>query len=161
MVAALERLGWRHDAVHALLSLVRESVHQYAEKLDHTVAGSTGLPARLNDAAGVWDACVYRLHSANTYGCGIVVARACGTGPATSGWLMDSAMADAISMDLAKSALDVYRLDVHQPTAGPRTAADRQQAYHGVYLDLIDDLVRSGAPRDSSTTPAAACSSCR
>ncbi len=146
VIAALEGEGWRHDAVHALLSLVRESVYQYAEKVDHAAAGGAGLHARLNDSAGVWDACVYRMHSANNYGCGVVVARVCGTGPVTFGWLMDSGMADAISMDLAKSALDVYRLDAHQPTAGPRPAGLRQQAYHSVYLDLIDDLVRSGAP---------------
>ncbi|GAA1170685.1 hypothetical protein F4556_006077 [Kitasatospora gansuensis] len=145
LVAAMDEEGWGHDAVHALLSLVRQWVYQYAEKLDH---GQGGLHARLNDSTGIWDACVFRMHSANNYGCGIAVARAGDTGPVSFDWLMGSGMADAISMDLAKSALDVYRLDAHQPTANGEFDAVRQQAYHSVYLDLIDDLVESGAPEE-------------
>jgi hypothetical protein len=59
---------------------------------------------------------------------------------------MDSAICDAISMDLFKSALDVYRHDLHQPTADERRTRRRERAYHSVYLDLIDDLVSGGAP---------------
>ncbi|MGW6915348.1 hypothetical protein ACWGB8_16255 [Kitasatospora sp. NPDC054939] len=157
VVAALEAQGWGYDAVPALLSLVREYLYQYAEKVDHAPAdhapadhaparGRVGLHARLNRSASVWDAAVYRTHSANNYGCGIGVARLYGTGPVPYARLMDSAMADAISMDLVKSATDVYHLDAHQPTADELLAARRKAAYHALYLDLIDDLVAGGVP---------------
>jgi hypothetical protein len=51
-------------------------------------------------------------------------------------------------MDLCKSAMDVYRHDHHQPTAHDQHEQRRQAAYHSVYLDLIDELVTSGAPDD-------------
>ncbi|WP_147465207.1 hypothetical protein [Streptomyces sp. 1114.5] len=146
VVAAMDEQGWGHDAVHALLALVREYFFQYVEKLDHAPTnGQVGLHAQLNDSPSAWDASVYRMNSANNYGCSIGLARICDTGPASFSWLMDSSIADAISMDLAKSALDVYRLDVHQPTANQQLASRRQRAYHSIYLDLIDDLVASGA----------------
>ncbi|AJT63910.3 hypothetical protein T261_2226 [Streptomyces lydicus] len=146
IVAAMDEQGWGHDAVHALLALVRQYLCQYAEKLDHTpTPGRAGLHARLNNSSGVWDAAIYRTHSANTYGCLIGVARLYDSGPASSTWLLDSSICDAISMDLCKSAMDVYRLDAHQPTASEQLASRRQTAYHSVYLDLIDDLVASGA----------------
>jgi hypothetical protein len=147
VIAALEEQGWGRDALHALLALVRQYVFQYAEKLDFARAGgSGGLHARLNEADGVWDAVLYRTHSANTYGCVIGAARLGRAGPCTTQWLLDSAICDAVSMDLCKSALDVYQHDLHQPTADERRARRRETAYHSVYLDLIDDLVAGGAP---------------
>ncbi|OTA67205.1 hypothetical protein K449DRAFT_389929 [Hypoxylon sp. EC38] len=56
-------------------------------------------------------------------------------------------------MDLGKSALRVYQVDNHNPTAtfGPRETkqklqARRQVGYHSIYLDLMDDLVNTGCP---------------
>jgi hypothetical protein len=142
LAAAMDEQGWGPDGPRALLSLVRQYVLQYAEK------AHAGVHPRLNELAGVWDAVIYRTHTANTYGAAIVVARACETGPASFAWLMDSSVCDAISMDLCKSAMDVYRQDHHQPTAHDRHEARRQAAYHSLYLDLIDDLVAGGAPDD-------------
>jgi hypothetical protein len=141
LAIALDEQGWGPSGALALLSLVRQYVVQYLEKADR------GLHRRLNALTGVWDAVVYRTHTANCYGAALVVARVCDAGAATFTWLQDSAICDAISMDLCKIAMDVYRHDRHQPT---RTDDDhepgRRDAYHSLYLDLIDDLVTSGAP---------------
>ncbi|MFF4955010.1 hypothetical protein [Streptomyces chattanoogensis] len=124
--AAMDEQGWGHDVVHMLLTLVRQYLFQCAERLAHTPAvGWAGLHAELNKSSGVWDASNYRTHSATTYGCGIGVARLYDTGPASFTWLTDSAIADAISMDLAKAAMDVYRLDTHQPTANQQPTSRR------------------------------------
>lgn len=58
---------------------------------------------------------------ANTHGAAIVVGRACETGPASFAWLMDSSACDAISMDLCKSAMDVYQRGL--PTTSFTSAA--------------------------------------
>jgi hypothetical protein len=147
LASAMDSQGWGRDGVHALLSLVRQYIVQYVEKVDFGWSPArVGLHARLNEAAALWDAILYRTHTANTYGAAIVVGRVCESGPSSFTWLMDSAICDALSMDLCKSAMDVYQYDDHQPTAGTRDPQHREAAYHSVYLDLIDDLVFSGAP---------------
>jgi hypothetical protein len=146
LAQSLDAHGWGLDGVHLILSLVRQYIVQYAEKAEfHLSPGPTGLHARLNGATGVWDSVIYRTHTANTYGAAVAVSRIQDCGPATFGWLMDSSICDAISMDLCKSALMIYSHDLHQPTAGG-PERQRQTAYHSTYLDLIDDLADSGAP---------------
>ncbi|MCS7483817.1 hypothetical protein ACFFQW_38410 [Umezawaea endophytica] len=140
LATALDTEGWGHDGVHVLLSLVRQYILQYVEKLTSEVHD------QLNLGRNIWDALVYRTHTANTFGAVIAVARLSKTGPATQTWLMDSSICDAISMDLCKSALDVYQHDHHRPTAHRTSERHRRTAYHSIYLDLIDDLVSSGAP---------------
>ncbi|RSM52207.1 hypothetical protein DMH03_40700 [Amycolatopsis sp. WAC 01376] len=139
LVEAMEREGWGRDGTHVLLSLVRQYLMQYAEKV------SAGVHAELSRSAEVWDSVVYRTHTANTYAAAVVIARVTGCGPLTTGWIMDSAICDAISMDLCKSATQVYQQDDHQPTRGPLEAM-RHIGYHSAYLDLMDDLVYTGAP---------------
>ncbi len=147
IISALDDQGWGHDAVHALLALVRQYLFQYAEKLDF-VSGRerSSMHSRLNDSAGVWDAVIYHTYSGNPYGCLLGVARLWDAGPCSNTWLTDAAICDGISMDLCKSAMGIYQLDLYQPTADEHRAQQRQTAYQSVYLDLIDDLVASGAP---------------
>ena len=144
--------GWDRDATHILLALVRQYFLQYAEKVDFDIEGNGGLHSILSRTPGVWDSTVYRTHTANTYTAAVVIARVTSSGPLSNTWIMDSSICDAISMDLAKSALRVYQLDNHQPTAGAGHAdtqeltRQRKAGYHTIYLDLIDDLVFTGAP---------------
>ncbi len=140
LAAAMDAQGWGRDGVHALLSLVRQYIVQYVEKVDD------GLHPTLNSKTGIWDAVIYRTHTANTYGAAIAVGRVCEAGPAPWTALMDSSICDAISMDLCKTAMNVYQFDNHPPTAHEHQERRRQTAYHSLYLDLIDDLVTSGAP---------------
>ncbi|KAI0110916.1 hypothetical protein GGR51DRAFT_84596 [Nemania sp. FL0031] len=148
----LEQEGWGRDATHVLLAFVRQCFFQYAEKVDFNVEGRVGVHSMLSRTCGMWDSAVYRTHSANTFTVAVVIARILSSGPLSSTWIMDSAICDAISMDLAKSALKVYQQDDHQPTAGSgevdseQLVHQRNTAYHSIYLDLIDDLTFTGAP---------------
>lgn len=151
VVRIMESEGWDRDATHLVLSLVRQYLVQYAEKVDPGI----GIHAAFGRCGSVWDSAVYRSHTANAYGAAILVGRITGSGPVTSTWLCDAALCDAMSLDLAKSALQVYKQDDFMPTksgAGmhkQRARAlerQRQAAYQSLYLDLIDDLVSSGAP---------------
>ncbi|KAF4631823.1 hypothetical protein G7Y89_g6307 [Cudoniella acicularis] len=160
LVEVMVNEGWGRDAMHVLLSLVRQYLFQYVEKVDFdTGTDHIGLHAALSQFSAVWDSTVYRTYTANTYGAAVLVGRVTDSGPLTSTWLVDSAICDAISMDLAKSALRVYEQDNHIPTKAGATYQHRQAqaqaqtlerqrqiGYHSVYLDLIDDLVLSGAP---------------
>ncbi len=145
LATALDDQGWGRHGVHAMLAVARQYLLQHAEKTHPT------LHRTLNALDGVWDAVVYRTHTANTYGAVIAIEEVCDQvgdlGDVTWTWRMDSAICDAISMDLAKTAaLDVYHVDDHQPTAHDQHTHRRKTGYHSVYLDLIDDLVTTGAP---------------
>lgn len=153
---ALEQAGWGQDATYMVLVLVRQYLVQYVEKVDRLGSGpeakagarTTGLHDTLA-AAGIWDSVVYRTHTANCWGLAVAIARGYQTGPVMAVWHADSSICDALSMDLCKSALGIDAQDDFQPTA-PAYDHDevsaRKSAYHAVYLDLIDDLVQSGAP---------------
>ncbi|KAJ8122559.1 hypothetical protein ONZ43_g1279 [Nemania bipapillata] len=150
--AELEREGWGRDAAYLLLALIRQYILQYAEKIDSNVE-SMGLHSIFSRTSKMWDSAVYRTHTANSLAAAIIIARVSSSGPLSITWAMDSAICDAISMDLAKSALQVYQQDDHQPTAGSGNDANRKElvhqrntAYHSIYLGLIDDLVLTGAP---------------
>lgn len=41
LVRAMDTAGWGRDAVHALLSLVRQAIFQYAEKMDYLPGTTT------------------------------------------------------------------------------------------------------------------------
>ncbi|MGB3439142.1 MAG: hypothetical protein WBA97_10365 [Actinophytocola sp.] len=140
LAAAMDEQGWRRDGVHALLSLVRQYIVQYVEKVHD------GLHPMLNSKPGVWDAVIYRTHTANTYGAAVVVRRVCKAGPVSWTSLMDSSICDAISMDLCKATMNVYQFDNHPPAAHENHEQRRKTAYHSLYLDLIDALVAAGAP---------------
>ncbi|KAJ8130421.1 hypothetical protein O1611_g3209 [Lasiodiplodia mahajangana] len=148
----LEREGWGRDATHLLLVLIRQYFFQYVEKVGFDVEGNVGLHSMLNRTAGTWDSVVYRTHTANTFTAAVLIARISSSGPLSNTWIMDSSICDAISMDLVKSALQIYQQDNHQPTAGSGEANreelvhQRKAAYHSIYLELIDDLVFTGAP---------------
>ncbi|MER5888654.1 hypothetical protein ABT160_32920 [Streptomyces sp. NPDC001941] len=147
LMADMDRSGWGSDAPNILLALIRQYTLQYAEKAAFGHGhGHRSVHDQLNEASGVWDSVVYRTHTANTYGASVVVGRTMDSGPVTETWLMDSSICDAISMDLCKSALRVYAHDDHMPTANAQTEREREGGYHSVYLDLIDDLVATGAP---------------
>jgi hypothetical protein len=145
VAVALDVQGWGRHGVQAMLALARQYILQHAEKTH------PALHATLNALDGVWDAVIYRTYTANTYGAAIVIEQVCDQvvdlSEVTWTWRMDSAICDAISMDLAKSAaLDVYHVDDHQPTAHDQHVHRRKIGYHSLYLDLIDDLVTTGAP---------------
>ncbi|WP_338899207.1 hypothetical protein WBG99_29495 [Streptomyces sp. TG1A-60] len=147
LMRAMDTAGWGRDAVHALLSLVRQSVFQYAEKMDFCPGDEhVGLQAALNNSPNMWDGALFRGNTGNAYGTAIMVARSSATGPVSFPWLMDSAICDCLSMDLCKSALGIYSTDDHQPTSGTYRADERKASYRSIYLDLIDDLVFTGAP---------------
>ncbi|KAI0139426.1 hypothetical protein F4776DRAFT_677493 [Hypoxylon sp. NC0597] len=147
--------GWGRDATHILLSSVRQFFLQYIEKVEFedNAKYNNGIHAQMGRDEQVWDSIVYRTHTANTYVVAIVVARAAALSEINGDWLFCSAVNDAISMDLGKSALRVYQIDNHNPTAtfGPKETkqklqARRQVGYHSIYLDLMDDLVNTGCP---------------
>ncbi|MEU6313804.1 hypothetical protein [Streptomyces sp. NPDC047014] len=145
LAVALDHQGWGRHGVHAMLAMARQYLLQYAEKTHRA------LHPRLNDLESVWDAVIYRTYTANTYGAAIAIEQVCGQvcdlNEITWTWRMDSAICDAISMDLAKTAaLDIYHVDNHQPTAHAQHARRRETGYHSLYLDLIADLVATGAP---------------
>lgn len=140
LAAVFDATGWGHDGAHALLTLVRQYIVQYVEK---TVAD---IHNRLTALPTVWDSTLFRLHTANSYGVAIMVARIHGTGPVRTQWLTDSGICNCLSMDLAKSAADIYQHDQYPPTAHPSDEQRRQAAYHSIYLDLMDDLVATGVP---------------
>lgn len=147
LVRAMDAAGWGRDAVHALLSLVRQAIVQYAEKMDFPPGDEhVGLQAALNDSPNMWDGVMFRGNTGNAYGTAIMVARNSATGPVSFPWLMDSAICDCLSMDLCKSALGIYSTDDHQPTSSTHRADERKASYRSIYLDLIDDLVFAGAP---------------
>ncbi|MER7835832.1 hypothetical protein ABTY98_07930 [Streptomyces sp. NPDC096040] len=147
LVQAMDAADWGRDATHALLSLVRQAVVQYAEKMDfHPGNEQIGLHAELSDSPDMWDGVMFRGNTGNAYGTAIMVARNSGTGPVSFNWLMDSAICDCLSMDLCKSALGIYSVDNHQPTSNETRSEERKANYRSIYLDLIDDLVFSGAP---------------
>ncbi|CAG9974114.1 unnamed protein product, partial [Clonostachys byssicola] len=156
LMQVMDQEHWGADGIHVLLSLLRQYLFQYAEKVDfENGLGHIGLHTQLSQTRAVWDSVVYRTYTANTYGAAIVIGRVTASGPLTATWLVDSAICDAISMDLAKSGLRVYEQDNHIPTdVGTNQAGEqmrklereRRTEYHSVYLDLIDDLVDSGAP---------------
>jgi hypothetical protein len=147
LMREMDAAGWGHDAVHALLSLVRQAIVQYAEKMDFR-PGETqvGLHEALNSSPNMWDGVIFRGNTGNAYGTAIMVVRNSGAGPVSFPWLMDSAICDCLSMDLSKSALGVYSVDNHQPTSNDRRSESRKASYRSIYLDLIDDLVFTGAP---------------
>lgn len=140
MAAAMDEQGWGSDGVHAVLSLVREYIVQYAEKVDPR------LYQTLTSAPGVWDATVFRGHTANAYGMALNLAHIQHSGPASFTWIMDSGICDCISMDLCKFALGIYHHDEFRPTRHSDHEQRRQRDYHSIYLDLLDDLVVTGAP---------------
>ncbi|KAF9894967.1 hypothetical protein FE257_004590 [Aspergillus nanangensis] len=151
VIETMVNQGWGRDATHALLALVREYLLQYAEKVDFGKTPKVGLHSALSQSIEVWDSVVYRTHTANCYGVGIVVCRIAGSSPLTETWLNDAAICDCVSMDLCKSTLRIYQHDDHAPTAGNAkdVEVNRKAGYHSVYLDLIDDLVFSGAPESA------------
>ncbi|KAI1411938.1 hypothetical protein F5Y13DRAFT_164715 [Hypoxylon sp. FL1857] len=147
--------GWGRDATHILLSSVRQFFLQYIEKVEFedNTKSNTGIHALMGRDEKVWDSIVYRTHTANTYVVAIVVARSRALPEINGDWLFCSAVNDAVSMDLGKSALRVYQEDNHNPTAtfGPKETkqklqTQRQTGYHSIYLDLMDDLVNTGCP---------------
>lgn len=156
LVKTMVEEGWARDATHVLLSLIRQYLLQYAEKIGFN--GSSiegGIHASLSQSCQVWDSTVYRTYTANTYGAAVVIGRVTRSGPLTTTWLIDSAICDAISMDLAKSCLRVYQQDNHIPTTAERQPniytkqgleLMREDGYHSIYLDLIDALVHSSCP---------------
>ncbi|MEV5508460.1 hypothetical protein [Streptomyces orinoci] len=147
LMRAMDTADWGRDGVHALLSLIRQSILQYAEKMDfHPGAEHLGLHTELNGSTNMWDGVIFRGHTGNAYGTAITVARNSRVGPLSFTWLMDSAICDCLSMDLCKSAIGVYSADNHQPTSHKDRSADKKASYRSIYLDLIDDLVFSGAP---------------
>ncbi|OTA94609.1 hypothetical protein M434DRAFT_383100 [Hypoxylon sp. CO27-5] len=155
LVKEMVEEGWDRDATHVLLSIARQFVLQYIEKVDFedNARSNNGIHAQMGRDEEVWDSIVYRTHTANTYVASIIVARAAALPEINGDWLFCSAVNDAISMDLGKSALRVYQLDNHNPTAtfGPKEKkqkiqARRQVGYHSIYLDLMDDLVNTGCP---------------
>jgi hypothetical protein len=147
LARAMDAAGWGHDAVHALLSLIRQSIAQYAEKMDFRPGDAhVGLHDELKNSPSMWDGVIFRGNTGNAYGTAITVARNSGTGPVSFPWLMDSALCDCLSMDLCKSMLGIYSVDNHQPTSNGHRTEKRKASYRSIYLDLIDDLVFTGAP---------------
>ncbi|PHH80577.1 hypothetical protein CDD80_836 [Ophiocordyceps camponoti-rufipedis] len=146
--------NWGRDGIHVLASLIRQYLTQYIEKLeDHDPSRGIGTHDQLNDSSGVWDSAIFRMHTGNTYGVLIIVARLHGTGLLRNEWLLDSSVCNLISLDICKSALGIYNLDDFAPTAirgepnaDKRVHPERNGKYHSLFLDLIDDLVCSGAP---------------
>jgi hypothetical protein len=95
LVQAMDMAGWARDAVHALLSLIRQSIVQYAEKMDFRPGdGHVGLHAELATSTAMWDGVIFRGHTGNAYGTVIAAARNSATGPVSFTWLMDSAICD-------------------------------------------------------------------
>lgn len=147
LVRAMDEAGWGRDAVHALLSLIRQAIVQYAEKMDFRPGDEhVGLHDELKNSPDMWDGVIFRGNTGNAYGTAIMVARNSDTGPVSFPWLMDSAVCDCLSMDLCKSTLGIYSVDNHQPTSNGHRSEKRKASYRSIYLDLIDDLVFTGAP---------------
>ncbi|KAI0874265.1 hypothetical protein GGS24DRAFT_459823 [Hypoxylon argillaceum] len=86
---------------------------QYAAKVDFDTESNTGLHSMLSRTTGTWDSVVYRTYTADMFPAAVVGARISSSGPWSSTWIMDSGICNAISMDLAKSAWQIYQQDDH------------------------------------------------
>ncbi|MDT0452732.1 hypothetical protein [Streptomyces hesseae] len=147
LAQVMDEQGWGSDGPQVMLALIRQFMLQYAEKVEHASdPGRTRLKAHLNKTPNMWDALIYRTHTANCYGVAIAVGRVLGSGPSSFTWLWDSSICNATSMDLCKHPIEIYGYDYQNATASPRFFHQRRTAYRSIYLDLIDDLVASGAP---------------
>ncbi|KAK6954962.1 hypothetical protein Daesc_002591 [Daldinia eschscholtzii] len=156
LVQAMVDDNWGRDAVHVLLSFVRQLIFQYVEKVEFegTVNSDAGIHAQAGKHAdSVWDSIVLRTHTGGTYVGMILISRIAGLGMLEENWILGSAANSCISMDLAKSAARIYHVDNHQPTLsfGEQSKQStfekrRKVGYHSVYLDMMDDLAGTGCP---------------
>ncbi|KAF4505792.1 hypothetical protein G6O67_007705 [Ophiocordyceps sinensis] len=147
MIHGMEEQGWDRDATFVLLCLVRELFYQYIEKVDF---GNGSVHERVSKS-GIWDSISYRTVGGNPAGTCVIVARNTGTGPLTMRWILDSSICNLISLDLVKSAVGIYDQDNHRPSAivqgrQQHREGNRDASYRSVYLQLMDDLVETGAP---------------
>ncbi|KAI1390749.1 uncharacterized protein F4822DRAFT_394345 [Hypoxylon trugodes] len=155
LIEEITEEGWGQDATRILLSTLRQYFFQYLEKVEFedNARGGTGIHALMGRREGVWDSIVYRTHTAGTYPCVVVCCRILGLDTLKEDWLLASSINNAISMDLSKSTLRVYKQDNFQPTASYSKDASQKElevrratGYHSVYLDLLDDMVNTGCP---------------